>query len=162
MELRASYTLFAEGCRGSLTKKLFETFNLRDGVAPQTFGLGIKELWEIPKEKHQPGLIWHSVGWPLNTDTYGGSWLYMLGDNLVSIGFVVGLDYQNPWLSPFEEFQRFKQHPAVRAMLEGGKRIAYGARALNEGGYQAIPKLVFPGGAIIGDSAGFPPVLSAG
>ena len=118
MELRASYTLFAEGCRGSLTKKLFETFNLRDGAAPQTFGLGIKELWEIPKEKHQPGLIWHSVGWPLNTDTYGGSWLYMLGDNLVSIGFVVGLDYQNPWLSPFEEFQRFKQHPAVRAMLE--------------------------------------------
>ena len=155
MELRASYTLFAEGCRGSLTKKLFETFNLRDGAAPQTFGLGIKELWEIPKEKHQPGLIWHSVGWPLNTETYGGSWLYMLGDNLVSIGFVVGLDYQNPWLSPFDEFQRFKQHPAVRAMLEGGKRIAYGARALNEGGFQAIPKLVFPGGAIIGDSAGF-------
>ncbi|MBR0684137.1 electron transfer flavoprotein-ubiquinone oxidoreductase [Roseomonas eburnea] len=155
MELRATYTLFAEGCRGSLTKKLFETYNLREGVQPQTFGLGIKELWEIPKEKHTPGLIWHSTGWPLPKDTYGGSWLYMLGENLVSVGFVVGLDYSNPWLSPFEEFQRFKHHPAVKAMLEGGKRIAYGARALNEGGFQSIPKLVFPGGAIIGDAAGF-------
>jgi len=155
MELRATYTLFGEGCRGSLTKALFETFALREGAQPQTFGLGIKELWEIPKDKHTPGLIWHSVGWPLPSDTYGGSWLYMLGDNLVSIGFVVGLDYANPWLSPFDEFQRFKHHPAVAAMLAGGKRIAYGARALNEGGLQAIPKLVFPGGAIIGDSAGF-------
>ncbi|MBY0337689.1 MAG: electron transfer flavoprotein-ubiquinone oxidoreductase [Acetobacteraceae bacterium] len=156
MELRATYTLFAEGCRGSLTKQLMERFNLREGAAPQTYGLGIKELWEIPKENHKPGLIWHSVGWPLPKDTtYGGSWLYMLGDNLVSIGFVVGLDYPNPWLSPFEEFQRFKHHPEVAAMLKGGKRIAYGARALNEGGFQAIPKLVFPGGALIGDCAGF-------
>jgi electron-transferring-flavoprotein dehydrogenase len=155
MELRASYTLFAEGCRGSLTKQLQERYDLRDGVAPQTYALGMKELWEIPKEKHTPGLVWHSTGWPLAQDTYGGSWLYMLGENLVSIGFVVGLDYPNPWLSPFDEFQRFKTHPEVRKMLEGGKRIAYGARALNEGGIQAIPKLVFPGGALIGDTAGF-------
>ncbi|HYZ32093.1 MAG TPA: electron transfer flavoprotein-ubiquinone oxidoreductase [Crenalkalicoccus sp.] len=155
MELRATYTLFAEGCRGSLSKQLMERFDLREGVAPQTYALGIKELWEIPKEKHRPGLIWHSVGWPLPSDTYGGSWLYMLGENLVSIGFVVGLDYPNPWLAPFEEFQRFKTHRAVRPFLEGGKRIAYGARALNEGGIQAIPKLVFPGGALIGDGAGF-------
>ncbi|MBV1799877.1 electron transfer flavoprotein-ubiquinone oxidoreductase [Siccirubricoccus sp. G192] len=155
MELRATYTLFAEGCRGSLTKKLFERYNLRDGVAPQTFALGMKELWEIPRENHKPGLVWHSTGWPLTQDTYGGSFLYMLGENLVSIGFVVGLDYSNPWLSPFDEFQRFKMHPAVRKMLEGGKRIAYGARALNEGGIQAVPKLVFPGGMLIGDTAGF-------
>ncbi len=155
MELRATYTVFAEGCRGSLTKRLFETFNLRAGVAPQTFALGMKELWEIPKEKHKPGLVWHSTGWPLPSDTYGGSWLYMLGDNLVSVGFVVGLDYPNPWLSPFDEFQRFKTHPAVRGFLEGGKRISYGARALNEGGIQAIPKLVFPGGMLAGDTAGF-------
>jgi len=155
MELRATYTVFAEGCRGSLTKQLFDTFDLRAGVAPQTFGLGIKELWEIPKGKHTPGLVWHSTGWPLASDTYGGSWLYMLGDNLVSVGFVVGLDYPNPWLSPFDEFQRFKTHPAVRGFLEGGKRIAYGARALNEGGIQSIPKLVFPGGMLVGDTAGF-------
>jgi electron-transferring-flavoprotein dehydrogenase len=155
MELRAGYTVFAEGCRGSLTKRLFETFDLRRDCAPQTYGLGMKELWEIPKEKHKPGLVWHSTGWPLPSDTYGGSWLYMLGENLVSIGFVVGLDYPNPWLSPFEEFQRFKHHPAVRGFLEGGKRVAYGARALNEGGFQAIPKLVLPGGMIIGDAAGF-------
>ncbi|MFN3448476.1 MAG: electron transfer flavoprotein-ubiquinone oxidoreductase [Roseococcus sp.] len=155
MELRASYTLFAEGCRGSLTKTLFDRFDLRADCQPQTYGIGIKELWEIPKEKHRPGLIWHSTGWPLSSDTYGGSWLYMFGENLVSVGFVVGLDYANPWLSPFEEFQRFKQHPAVRPMLEGGKRIAYGARALNEGGFQSIPRLVFPGGALIGDAAGF-------
>lgn len=155
MELRATYTVFAEGCRGSLAKQLFETFGLREGVAPQTYALGMKELWEIPKEKHTPGLVWHSTGWPLPSDTYGGSWLYMLGDNLVSIGFVVGLDYPNPWLSPFDEFQRFKTHPAVRGFLEGGKRIAYGARALNEGGIQALPKLVFPGGMLVGDAAGF-------
>ena len=155
MELRATYTMFAEGCRGSLTKKLFDTFGLRADCQPQTYGIGIKELWQIPKEKHTPGLIWHSTGWPMKTDTYGGSWLYMLGEDLVSVGFVVGLDYPNPWLSPFEEFQRFKTHPAVRPMLEGGKRIAYGARALNEGGFQSIPKLVFPGGMIIGDAAGF-------
>ena len=155
MELRASYTLFAEGCRGSLTKKLFQTFNLNEGVQPQTYAIGIKELWQIPKEKHTPGLIWHSTGWPLKSDTYGGSWLYMLGEDLVSVGFVIGLDYPNPWLNPFQEFQRFKTHPAVRPMLEGGKRISYGARALNEGGFQSIPKLVFPGGALIGDTAGF-------
>ena len=155
MELRASYTLFGEGCRGSLTKQLEAEFDLRRDAMPQTYALGIKELWEIPREKHTPGLIWHSVGWPLPSDTYGGSWLYMLGENLVSIGFVVGLDYPNPWLSPFDEFQRFKTHPAVRGMLEGGKRIAYGARALNEGGWQAIPRVVFPGGALIGDAAGF-------
>lgn len=155
MELRATYTLFGEGCRGSLTKKLETQFNLRDGAQPQTYGLGIKELWEIPKERHTPGKVWHSLGWPLKPDTYGGAWLYMFGENLVSIGFVVGLDYPNTWLSPFDEFQRFKTHPEVRRMLEGGKRVAYGARALNEGGFQSIPKLVFPGGALIGDGAGF-------
>ena len=155
MELRATYTIFAEGCRGSLTKRLFDIYDLRKDCQPQTFGLGMKELWEIPKEKHTPGLVWHSTGWPLTSDTYGGSWLYMLGENLVSIGFVVGLDYKNPWLSPFDEFQRFKTHPAVRGFLEGGKRIAYGARALNEGGMQSIPRLVFPGGMLVGDTAGF-------
>jgi len=155
MELRAAVTVFAEGCRGSLTKTLFERFDLRAGVAPQTFGLGMKELWEIPKEKHTPGLVWHSTGWPMASDTYGGSWLYMFGENLVSVGFVIGLDYPNPWLSPFDEFQRFKTHPSVRGFLEGGKRISYGARALNEGGIQAIPKLVFPGGLLVGDTAGF-------
>ncbi|WP_421992942.1 4Fe-4S dicluster domain-containing protein [Roseococcus sp.] len=155
MELRATYTIFAEGCRGSLTKQLFETYDLRAECQPQTFGIGIKELWEIPKEKHTPGLVWHSAGWPLKSDTYGGSFLYMFGENLVTIGFVVGLDYPNPWLSPFDEFQRFKQHPAVRPMLEGGKRVSYGARALNEGGIQSIPKLVFPGGMLVGDTAGF-------
>jgi electron-transferring-flavoprotein dehydrogenase len=155
MELRGRYTLFGEGCRGSLTKKLEALYGLRDGVQPQTYALGIKELWEIPKERHVPGRVWHSVGWPLKSDTYGGSWMYMLGENLVSIGFVIGLDYQNTWLSPFDEMQRFKTHPEVRKILEGGKRIAYGARALNEGGLQSIPKLVFPGGALIGDTAGF-------
>jgi electron-transferring-flavoprotein dehydrogenase len=155
MELRAAYTLFGEGCRGSLTKKLEAQFGLREGAQPQTYALGIKELWEIPKPQHVPGKVWHSVGWPLQADTYGGAWLYMFGENLVSIGFVVGLDYPNTWLSPFDEFQRFKTHPEVRRMLEGGKRVAYGARALNEGGYQSIPKLVFPGGALIGDGAGF-------
>ena len=155
MELRASYTLFAEGCRGSLTKKLFDFYKLNEGVQPQTYAIGLKELWQIPKEKHTPGLVWHSTGWPLKGDTYGGSWLYMLGEDLVSVGFVVGLDYPNPWLNPFQEFQRFKTHSAVRPMLEGGKRISYGARALNEGGFQSIPKLVFPGGALIGDTAGF-------
>ncbi|UFN51374.1 electron transfer flavoprotein-ubiquinone oxidoreductase [Roseomonas sp. OT10] len=155
MELRATYTLFAEGCRGSLTKRLEAGFDLRRDAWPQTYALGMKELWEIPKERHTPGLVWHSVGWPLPRDTYGGSWLYMLGENLVSTGFVVGLDYPNPWLSPFDEFQRFKTHPEVRRMLEGGKRIAYGARALNEGGWQSIPRLAFPGGVLIGDGAGF-------
>jgi electron-transferring-flavoprotein dehydrogenase len=140
MELRAAYTLFAEGCRGSLTKRLVERFDLARDRAPQTYALGIKELWEIPKAQHKPGLVWHSVGWPLPADTYGGSWLYMLGENLVSIGFVVGLDYPNPWLSPFEEFQRFKTHPAVRPMLEGGKRIAYGRAGAERGRLPGHPE----------------------
>ena len=155
MELRATYTLFAEGCRGSLTKQLLTRYNLRDGVQDQTYAIGIKELWEIPAENHKPGFIEHTTGWPLKMDTYGGSFLYHFGENLVSYGFVVGLDYKNPWLSPFEEMQRFKTHPDIRKHFEGGRRIAYGARALNEGGLQSIPKLIFPGGALIGDSAGF-------
>ncbi|HUB50512.1 MAG TPA: NAD(P)/FAD-dependent oxidoreductase, partial [Acetobacteraceae bacterium] len=155
MELRARYTLFAEGCRGSLSKRLIERFNLRQGHDPQTYALGIKELWEIPEENHRPGLIEHSIGWPLDSGTYGGSFLYHFGNRLVSYGFVVGLDYRNPWLSPFEEMQRFKTHPTVRSHFEGGRRISYGARALNEGGLQSIPELVFPGGALIGDAAGF-------
>ncbi len=155
MELRATYTIFAEGCRGSLTKHLMQRFDLRAGRGPQTYGLGIKELWEIPKEHHKPGLIQHSMGWPLDSHTYGGSFLYHWGDNLVSYGFVTGLDYKNPWLSPFEETQRLKTHPAFRGHFQGGRRIAYGARAISEGGYQAIPKLTFPGGCLVGDTAGF-------
>ena len=155
MELRARYTLFAEGCRGSLTKRLIERFGLRAGHDPQTYAIGVKELWEIPAEKHRPGLIEHTIGWPLGGATYGGSFLYHFGNNLVSYGFVVGLDYRNPWLSPFEEMQRFKTHPRVRGHFEGGRRISYGARALNEGGWQSIPGLTFPGGLLIGDAAGF-------
>jgi electron-transferring-flavoprotein dehydrogenase len=155
MELRAKYTLFGEGCRGSLSKHLMRRFNLRDGCDPQTFAIGIKELWEIPAENHKPGLIEHTVGWPLDAGTYGGSFLYHFGKNLISYGFVIGLDYANPYLSPFDEMQRFKTHPDVRGHFEGGRRISYGARALNEGGLQSIPKLIFPGGALIGDSAGF-------
>jgi len=155
MELRGRFTLFAEGCRGSLTKGLSARLGLRDGVDPQTFGLGIKELWEVAPEKHRPGLVVHTVGWPLDRRTYGGSFLYHLEDNQVAVGFVVGLDYDNPYLSPFEEFQRFKTHPAIRPTFEGGRRVAYGARALNEGGFQAIPRLAFPGGALIGCAAGF-------
>jgi flavin-dependent dehydrogenase len=134
MELRATYTLFAEGCRGSLSKRLVERFNLRDGHDPQTYAIGIKELWEVPAEVHRPGLVEHTIGWPLDNRTYGGSFLYHFGDNLVSYGFVIGLDYRNPWLSPFEEMQRFKTHPEVRKHFVGGRRISYGARALNEGG----------------------------
>ena len=155
MELRAEYTLFAEGCRGSLTKQLLDRYHLKEGVQDQTYAIGIKELWEIPAANHQLGLIEHSIGWPLKSDTYGGSFLYHFGKNLVSYGFVIGLDYANPWLSPFDEMQRFKTHPEIRKHFEGGRRISYGARALNEGGLQSIPKLVFPGGALIGDSAGF-------
>ena len=155
MELHARQTVFAEGCRGSLTRELFERFNLRDGADPQTYGIGIKELWEIDPAKHQPGLIVHTVGWPLSSDTYGGSFLYHLENNLVAVGFVIGLDYKNPWLSPFEEFQRYKTHPSIRGFFEGGRRISYGARALSEGGYQSLPKLTFPGGLLIGDTAGF-------
>ncbi len=154
-ELHAHQTIFAEGCRGSLTNTLFETFGLRDGVDPQTYGIGIKELWEIDPEKHQPGRVVHTIGWPLDTSTYGGSFLYHLEDNQVAVGFVIGLDYTNPHLSPFEEFQRFKTHPAVRPTFEGGRRIAYGARAINEGGFQSVPKLTFPGGVLVGCAAGF-------
>jgi electron-transferring-flavoprotein dehydrogenase len=155
MELRAHYTLFAEGCRGSLSKQLIRRFRLREDNTPQTYAIGIKELWEIPAANHKPGLVEHTVGWPLDRATYGGSFLYHFGDNLVSYGFVIGLDYRNPWLSPFDEMQRFKTHPAVRPHFEGGRRITYGARALNEGGLQSIPHLTFPGGALIGDAAGF-------
>jgi electron-transferring-flavoprotein dehydrogenase len=154
MELRAVYTLFAEGCRGSLTKQLIERFRLREGHDPQTYAIGIKELWEVPAEKHRPGLVEHTIGWPLDAKTYGGSFLYHFGDNLVSYGLVVGLDYRNPWLSPFDEMQRFKTHPAMRGHFAGGRRISYGARALSEGGLQSIPTLTFPGGALIGDTAG--------
>jgi electron-transferring-flavoprotein dehydrogenase len=155
MDLKATYTLFAEGCRGSLAKQLSERFNLRAGADPQTYAIGIKELWEIPADRHRPGLVEHSIGWPLDSRTYGGSFLYHFGQNLVSFGFVIGLDYRNPWLSPFDEMQRFKTHPAVRGHFEGGRRISYGARALNEGGLQSIPRLTFPGGALIGCAAGF-------
>jgi electron-transferring-flavoprotein dehydrogenase len=155
MELRATYTLFAEGCRGSLSKQLMRRFSLRDGHDPQTYAIGLKELWEVPAANHKPGLIEHSLGWPLDRETYGGSFLYHFGENLVSFGFVVGLDYKNPWLSPFDEMQRFKTHPAMRPHFAGGRRISYGARALNEGGLQSIPKLTFPGGALIGDAGGF-------
>ena len=155
MALRASYTLFAEGCRGSLAKRLMARFGLREGVDPQTYGIGIKELWEVPAANHRPGLVEHTVGWPLDWRTYGGSFIYHFGANLVAFGFVVGLDYRNPWLSPFEEMQRFKTHPAVRGHFAGGRRISYGSRALSEGGLQSIPRLIFPGGAILGDSAGF-------
>ncbi|CAI3941008.1 electron transfer flavoprotein-ubiquinone oxidoreductase [Commensalibacter papalotli (ex Botero et al. 2024)] len=155
MELRAKYTIFAEGCRGSLSKKLMDQFKLRQSVDPQTYGIGIKELWEIPEHKHKPGYIQHSFGWPLDDLTYGGSWLYHFGDNLVSFGFVVGLDYSNPWLSPFEEMQRSKNHPVIKYHLEGGRRISYSARALSEGGLQSVPKLSFPGGLLVGDAAGF-------
>ena len=155
MELRAKYTLFAEGCRGSLTGWLMDRFDLRAECDPQTYAIGIKEVWEVPAENHKPGFIEHTIGWPLKADTYGGSFLYHFGNNLISFGFVVGLDYSNPYLSPFEEMQRFKTHPDIRKHFEGGRRISYGARALNEGGLQSIPKLTFPGGALIGDSAGF-------
>ena len=155
MELLGRQTIFGEGCRGSLTKGLFERFGLRDGVDPQTFGIGIKELWEVDPEKHAQGRIVHTVGWPLDSGTYGGSFLYHLEDNQVSVGFVIGLDYTNPHLSPYDEFQRFKTHPAIRPTFEGGRRIAYGARALNEGGFQSIPKLAFPGGVLVGCGAGF-------
>lgn len=155
MELHGKYTFFAEGVRGNLSKQLMEKFDLRSDCDVQKYGIGIKELWQIDPEKHQQGLVMHTQGWPLDSSTAGGSWMYHLEDNQVSIGFVVNLDYANPHLSPFEEFQRFKQHPFVRKYLEGGKRLSYGARAINEGGLQSVPKLTFPGGALIGCSAGF-------
>ncbi|MDA0661425.1 MAG: electron transfer flavoprotein-ubiquinone oxidoreductase [Proteobacteria bacterium] len=159
MELHAKYTFFAEGCRGSLGRQLMSKFDLRADCEPQTYGLGIKELWEIEPEKHQQGLVVHTAGWPLATDTYGGSFLYHLEDNQVAVGYVVGLDYKNPYLSPYEEFQRFKTHPKIRETFEGGRRIAYGARAINEGGLQSLPKLTFPGGVLIGCEAGTVNVL---
>jgi electron-transferring-flavoprotein dehydrogenase len=158
MELRARYTLFAEGCRGHLGKRLEEKFDLRNGADPQVYGIGVKELWEVTPEQHQKGLVMHTAGWPLDPATYGGSFCYHFGsddERLVSIGLVVGLGYSNPWLSPFEEMQRLKTHPAFKAMLAGGRRVSYGARALTSGGLQALPKLIFPGGALIGDDAGF-------
>ena len=155
IELHAKQTVFSEGVRGSLTKEIFDKFQLRKNADPQTFAIGIKELWEISPDKHKQGLAVHTVGWPIDNSTYGGSFLYHLEDNQVSVGYVIGLDYQNPHLSPFDEFQRFKLHPKIKQYLEGGRRIAYGARALNEGGYQSIPELTFPGGLIVGCSAGF-------
>jgi electron-transferring-flavoprotein dehydrogenase len=155
VELLAKYTFIGEGVRGSLAKQLIAKFGLSEGKQPQKFGIGLKELWQVPDEKFQPGLVQHTLGWPLDDKTGGGSFMYHFGDNYVAIGFVVHLNYKNPWLSPFDEFQRFKQHSAVRPHLEGGKRIAYGARAITEGGLQSIPKLFFPGGALIGCSAGF-------
>ena len=155
VELRGRVTFFAEGARGSLTKGLVERFSLRDGVDPQTYGIGIKELWEVDPAKHQQGKVVHTVGWPLDRSTYGGSFLYHLENNQVAVGFVIGLDYSNPHLSPFDEMQRFKTHPAIRPVFEGGRRIAYGARALNEGGFQSIPKLTVPGGVLVGCAAGF-------
>jgi electron-transferring-flavoprotein dehydrogenase len=155
MELRAKYTLLAEGARGSLTKTLVARFGLDAGREPQKFGIGLKELWEVAPQRHRPGLVQHSFGWPLDNRTGGGSFLYHLDDRLVSVGFVVHLNYRNPHLSPFEEFQRFKTHPLVRDTFAGGKRLAYGARAITEGGYQSVPKLTFPGGALVGCAAGF-------
>ncbi len=155
MELRAKYTLFAEGARGSLSKQLIAKLGLAEGREPQKFGIGLKELWQVAPEKHKPGLVQHSFGWPLDNSTGGGSFLYHFDDNLVSVGFVLHLNYANPYLSPFDEFQRFKTHPLIRGTFAGGKRLSYGARAITEGGYQSVPKLTFAGGALIGCSAGF-------
>ena len=155
VDLIARETLFAEGCRGSLTKTLIRRFHLRDGHDPQTYAIGLKELWEVAPERHQQGRVVHTIGWPLDGSTYGGSFLYHLENHQVAVGFVIGLDYGNPYLNPFEEFQRFKTHPAIRAFLEGGKRLAYGARAIAAGGLQSLPRLAFPGGVLVGDEAGF-------
>jgi len=155
MELHAKYTLFAEGSRGHLGKQLMAKFDLGKGKDPQTYAIGIKELWEIDPKMHQPGLVVHTAGWPLDADTYGGSFLYHLENNQVAVGYVVGLAYQNPYLSPYEEFQRYKTHPEIRRFFEGGKRISYGARAITAGGLQSLPKLTFPGGALLGCDAGF-------
>src|SRR3546814_206018 len=155
MELHAKYTFFAEGCRGSLGRQLMDRFDLRKDAQPQKYGIGLKEIWQIDPAKHKQGLVVHTAGWPLDTGTYGGSWMYHLEDNTVSIGLVVGLDYKNPYLNPFREFQRYKTHPAIRTFLEGGKRLAYGSRAISAGGVQWLPKFTFPGGLLIGDDAGF-------
>ena len=155
LELHAKYTLIAEGARGSLAKELLAKFNLTEGRQPQKFGIGLKELWQVPEENFRPGLVQHTVGWPLDSKTGGGSFMYHFGDRYVAIGFVVHLNYANPWLSPFDEFQRLKHHPSISQYLTGGRRIAYGARAITEGGFQSVPKLAFPGGALVGCSAGF-------
>jgi len=155
MELHAKYTFFAEGCRGNLARQLERKFDLRQGSDPQVYGIGLKELWDVKPEAHSAGLVVHTAGWPLASDTYGGSFLYHAENNQVAVGFVVGLGYSNPYLSPFEEFQRYKTHPAIRGFFEGGKRVAYGARAISAGGLQSLPELAFPGGCLIGDDAGF-------
>jgi electron-transferring-flavoprotein dehydrogenase len=155
MELHGSYTFFAEGCRGHLGRQLEAKLGLRAGADPQVYGIGLKELWEVRPERHQPGLVVHTAGWPLEGGTYGGSFMYHMEERLVAVGFVVGLGYSNPYLSPYEEFQRFKTHPAIRGFFEGGKRVCYGARAIASGGLQSLPRFVFPGGALIGDEAGF-------
>jgi electron-transferring-flavoprotein dehydrogenase len=155
MELHGKYTFFAAGCRGQLARQLEEKYALRKDADPQQYGIGLKELWDIQPEKHKAGLVIHTAGWPLDAETYGGSFLYHQENNQVAVGYVVGLGYQNPYLSPYEEFQRFKTHPAIRGFFEGAKRVAYGARAITAGGLQSLPKLIFPGGALIGDDAGF-------
>jgi len=155
INIKGKFTLFAEGCRGSLTQYIESEFNLREESSPQTYGLGLKEIWEIPPEKHELGRVIHSVGWPLMADTYGGSFLYFTENSQVSVGYVVGLDYSNPYLNPYKEFQNFKTHEKIKEILKGGKRLSYGARTINEGGFQSIPKVIFPGGALIGCSAGF-------
>lgn len=155
LHLHAKQTLFAEGCRGQLSQSLMARYRLRDGVSPQTYGLGLKEIWTVSPTQHHLGRVVHTVGWPLDQGTYGGAFLYYMSENRVAMGFVVGLDYRNPWLSPFEEFQRFKTHPMIREVLTGGERLEFGARCLNEGGWQSLPKLTFPGGMLIGDAAGF-------
>ncbi|MDP3268672.1 MAG: electron transfer flavoprotein-ubiquinone oxidoreductase [Legionella sp.] len=155
MHLLAKHTLFAEGCRGQLSQSLMTRFHLRDHSQPQTYGIGLKEVWQVDPAQHQAGKVIHTIGWPMDHATYGGSFIYHLSQNRVALGFVVGLDYKNPWLNPFAELQRFKTHPMIRPLLTGGERLSYGARALNEGGWQSLPKLTFPGGALIGDAAGF-------
>jgi electron-transferring-flavoprotein dehydrogenase len=155
MELTGRYTIFAEGARGQLGRQLLERFRLAEGKDPQTYAIGVKELWEVPDEKAEPGRVMHTAGWPMDRSAFGGGFLYHLEGNLVAVGFVAGLDYANPWLNPFEEMQRWKTHPAIRSHIEGGKRLSYGARAINNGGLQALPKLVFPGGALVGCDAGF-------
>ncbi len=155
IEIRAKYTVFAEGCRGNLSQNLMHHFNLRDGISPQTYAIGLKELWEIDPAQSRPGEVVHTIGWPLKSDVYGGSFIYHSNDNLLAIGYVIGLDYGNPTLDPYMEFQRFKHHSSIKPLLEGGRRIAYGARALNEGGFQSIPKLTMPGGVLVGCAAGF-------
>jgi len=155
MHLMAKQTLFAEGCRGELSQKMMLRYHLRDNSQPQTYGIGIKEIWQVPEVQHQRGSVIHTIGWPMDHATYGGSFIYHLSQNRIALGYVVGLDYKNPWLNPYAELQRFKTHPFISSMLQGGERLSYGARAINEGGWQSLPKLTFPGGALIGDAAGF-------